>query len=356
MTDTSTRPEGIVVSPTDDLKKLKIKPVYECIHCNKMYKSERAFIKHIKIVHKLPYRRLDANRYVCAQCNSTFGHLDSLKMHFKKHATKESELYKCRMPGCDKVFVQRSYRNDHEMFEHFTNKKNNHGITVYKCDECEMVAISKDYFKYHLQYNHVFDPPKKCDSCKYTFKNKISYNIHKTLIHAEKGDPCETPTEEKRHEREREAIKEKEHTEKEEHAQKEEPTLKIHECEECNRTFTDERDFEKHLKVHVTRLKKTNKKLFLCRDFECDKAFVSHVNRDYHELFHHFIKKHQDHDKVYYECGRCRKHFASKEQIKNHITSTHTLRTAIRCNKCGCGRSFKNEIRYDMHKWMYHSQ
>lgn len=94
-------------------------------------------------------------------------------------AETEEKRFKCGFPECSK-----SYKRKFHLKAHFIEHT---GVSKFGCTYPE--CIGKEYFRdrpmltRHIQANHTFEKPFKCDTCKRQFRRKDQLNRHKKKIH-----------------------------------------------------------------------------------------------------------------------------------------------------------------------------
>ena len=94
-------------------------------------------------------------------------------------AETEEKRFKCSYPECNK-----SYKRKYHLEAHFIEHT---GVSKFGCTYPE--CIGKEYFRdrpmltRHIQANHTFEKPFKCDICKRQFRRKDQLNQHKKKIH-----------------------------------------------------------------------------------------------------------------------------------------------------------------------------
>ncbi|KAJ8362678.1 hypothetical protein SKAU_G00115090, partial [Synaphobranchus kaupii] len=144
--------------------------VYKCRQCEKCFKTNSSFNKHLRI-----HTGQKLNR--CTQCEKCFNTNFDLNTHMRIHTGEKP--YKCSQ--CGKCFSQLSTLNGHQRIH--TGEK------PYKCTECEKCFHSKSELNTHLRI-HTGEKPYKCIQCGKCFNVKSSLITHLNIHTGEKPYMC----------------------------------------------------------------------------------------------------------------------------------------------------------------------
>lgn len=116
--------------------------MFQCIRCNRNYKSKNKLIQH-QSNRKIPcYRGIDFHDTKCYECDVEYSSRNALKihMHTRLHINKESKKYDCLK--CGKQF---GYK------KHYTNHKTNESECDIKCYDCDKYYSNTYNLKKHLK-------------------------------------------------------------------------------------------------------------------------------------------------------------------------------------------------------------
>ncbi|XP_076137504.1 uncharacterized protein LOC143120667 isoform X1 [Alosa pseudoharengus] len=111
-------------------------------------------------------------------------------------------------------------------------------------------------------------------------------------------------------------------------------------CTICSKSFTAQRDYEKHQQTHTLSIKSkqvTAKKSHQCT--HCGKSFTCKSNLKQHVLIHTGEKSNK--------CAQCEKAFSASSKLKRHML-THTGEKPHKCDQCGKGFSLLPTLKTHM--------
>jgi len=99
--------------------------------------------------------------------------------HHRIHDVKkrESKLYTCTIPGCDKVYRHSSSLRDH-MHAHSDVKR------PYACTLCDWAFSERSNLQRHMR-GHAGEKPFACRVCKRAFAQKSNMQTHMLRLHGE---------------------------------------------------------------------------------------------------------------------------------------------------------------------------
>lgn len=109
-------------------------------------------------------------------------------------------------------------------------------------------------------------------------------------------------------------------------------------CLHCNTVFSDESEFELHLKSHETVKPKNGKvRKFQCKI--CKRAFNTKKDLIQHGLVHATDRP--------FACDQCPGTFKCKRSFKRHMNETHSKERNYKCT--GCDKAFKYKLALNRH-------
>ena len=293
----------------------------ECSICFKTFSLGTELADHM-LVHtgKKPYG--------CHECDKTFPQLKSLMKHLKNHNKKTS--YNCSV--CEKTFMQRQALTAHE--------RTHNGERPFRCGVCEKTFADRSNLKRHMRVhnskahgkdhcrskdeeNHEVgkdsqvgetrekpDTSFKCSYCGKDFIDKSDFTKHKKMWHSNELVGSNTIL--------------NRHTK----------TAINFECSVCGKSFGKKLDLVCHEGIH------TGERPHVC--VICDKGFL--VRRD---LLCHNRKVHQNKtcpenvkSNETFTCTECRKEFARKGDLTQHIKKKHAVEASTRFQCAYCEEEF----------------
>ncbi|XP_076673534.1 uncharacterized protein LOC143371803 isoform X3 [Andrena cerasifolii] len=317
-----------------------------CPYCQKDFEDEKQVDRHVKRIHKKPFR--------CRVCYNSFVAKESLKNHMKGH-DKDALLecpfchqkYKC-MAGlryhqirahstiepkyvCDQC--GKRFKLKHDLSSHI---ERSHLTDTYICRFCgKSVRNIKQHEWYHEKSTKKYEYSFSCHLCPTKFRRRTGLDNH-LLMHknsikcgqCSKGFMCNSELEDHKisHTDQvtyickycRNAYSEKSclvaHKLLAHGIQQRVP--KEFQCNVCSKSFATELGLRKHVTLHS--------KMFSCT--HCDKEFASSHNLKLH------IRKHTGERP--YECKFCKKSFARSNALRVHRL-IHTGERPYVCDLCG---------------------
>jgi hypothetical protein len=179
---------------------------------------------------------------------------------------------------------------------------------VYTCGVCERSFPLLQQLELH-KVNHTRERNHPCDMCEKSFFTKYDLAKH-VLTHTKQKDyqciVCEKSFSRStllyRHE--------KIHND---------PNLTRHQCADCDRTYLNILDYEKHVKTHE------KNRPYQCS--YCDKAFAFKQGLERHEVIH-------DVKSLPNPCQYCDMRFPSAARLQRHLSQKHAGMRPFPCSKC----------------------
>ncbi|XP_043802021.1 uncharacterized protein LOC122719867 [Apis laboriosa] len=171
---------------------------------------------------------------------------------------------------------------------HFVRKHTQH--YEFSCEQCGKEFKIKGDLTTHMRLNHR-EPPVMCDVCGKTCRNSHSLYTHQKHAHYKAKYECPVC-----HRR----LVTKENLDQHVLTQHEKKEKSV--CEECGKTFFENHDFRKHMRIH------TGDKPYSCS--VCARAFTTHSSLSQHLLLHTGER--------IYVCDVCGKSFAQKAGLICH--------------------------------------
>ena len=168
---------------------------YLCSTCG--FKALRKFNlnKHIETHSREPKPK---KQHECVHCKQKFQQIGHLKTHLKTHTTlKLSAKHKCEQ--CNKTFAHNKTLKVHVQQQHEKKKINYKGgfvlwennelpcksSDIFSCEQCDYETGRKDNLKRHIKLVHENvkdEKPIKCDKCDYTSPYPSNLKKHMTTV------------------------------------------------------------------------------------------------------------------------------------------------------------------------------
>jgi KRAB domain-containing zinc finger protein len=254
-------------------KNQTIKP-FNCKWCNTKFRHRTSLATHKKIVHShaIEEEKLKLKKYKCALCSIFYKRMETLENHKR---TKHPNLVKEQCEFCQQVFSSKRSLDEHDRTVHFSDG--------YECEFCLKVFQHKPTFFWHKRKVH----PNACKICKMEFNSSTDLIVHN------------------------------------------ETHPKIHECCECEQSFTHLKDLNEHARsTHFENIQ------FTC-DI-CGKIMQSHRSMEPHMLNVHL--------NIGYECRLCSKKYQEKRHLWMHAFKHRELQP-FNCNDCNYRTAHKSDFK-----------
>lgn len=290
--------------------------VFICEYCSKCTTRKAAIVRHMQVHGATIAGNLKASakydqKLICETCNKTFRDKYTLSMHLKRGHNRE---WRCPYCKDDAVFA-----NSNDLREH---KNAMHGGNHFACDYCAKTFSERKFFKRHLDA-HKAGRDHLCTQCGRGFCDVRSLRLHRQRIH-DKPFSCDLCNIGFGDERRLKIHRSKYHAivaVARQHSEIFEIVSKPYKCEECNRLFVEETEFEKH--VHWHSYKKADNDKYNCT--QCDKGFASKWGLYRHNKQHGTV----------HECQLCDFVGATAKDLKMHGRIEHSTEPGFPCPVCG---------------------
>jgi len=288
---------------TNKIKKVKKRTgqYKKCPHCEKQFNDSAKLRYHV-------YTHTGEKPFVCGVCQQCFNHPSHFKRHMNQHKEKILACHHCPKMFSDKKLLQIHLKDIDKSFT---------------CDICGSVFARKENLLVHLR-KHTGETPYACSDCGETFNMsyKLKNHITKHLNVLKQRFVCE--------------FCGKEYAKKaglNEHSRTHsgEPAVK---CDQCDQTFNTRAAYSQHMNVH-------NKK-HECQ--ECEKCFGNQRNLERHEKMHNGVKD--------FQCACCAKSYTSLRSLQKHMEIKHKVtdgkKQAFSCDQCD--RSYTRDEYLQRHR------
>lgn len=282
-----------IIEPSSEVQQ-KVPSFSVCPICGKSI-SKTAINRHIQL-------HSEEKPYICDLCGKQFRFKWSLREHIMVEIGMKD--FVCEI--CGKKFVIQAYLNKHMRFHMMCDGK----FEGYQCEICGKKYAEEWRVKEHQRNtHHKRSPPHfKCDICDKKYSRRWLVRSHRRLAH--------------------EAF----------------DSLQEYQCEHCGKKFAEKWMIKLHLQtlhnVCCGQQDETDKVVlpiaeeFLTRveynnfDNTVESELITRSQEDTVE------EKGQKHEKKTFECELCKKSFATKQGMKNHLYAELNLRKYA-CDICG---------------------
>ena len=286
-----------------------IKVHNKCLYCDESFGDEIGIGDHMRIVHNqqiLPMKRKAARSIdskhksmknssiqncanECHTCEFKPNRKFALWNHFWQ---KHSKCYKC-----DKHFPES---------EHLRGHLETHHPKIFVCEKCFFCAGAQQNLQSHQELKHLL-----CVYCKTYSESKNELQKHLIENHGRKMAHqlfcaiCDYSTSMKR------CL--------------DNHLIKVHKkCLVCDTTFGDQISIGDHMRlVHNQSIRKNTSSMKQSKSCpKCEHTSSSKSSMDYHLFAKHCF------------CYLCKKYFDTKEELKNHLISSHDKVNKFECDIC----------------------
>ncbi|XP_033322804.2 uncharacterized protein LOC117218488 [Megalopta genalis] len=229
----------------------------------------------------------DEKKYKCKfdGCDKAFVRPSRLLRHIRLHTGEK--CYKCTHPGCDKAYTNSSHLKRHVETHNLIKK-------TYKCPECLLFLSDRYSLKRHYNRKHRDRDKLTCKECNLTFTKKYQLATHMS-VH----------------------------------------TGELHKCDQCNKSFTNFRQYKRHNKSH-----QEGTKTYPCTVSGCTDVFTKWRQYCVHQRTQHVI---------HHTCKDCDKVFLTKYRLKEHSKIHTEGRKSFPCPYNECLRVYHFKSNLDSH-------
>ncbi|KAG5889951.1 hypothetical protein JTB14_018846 [Gonioctena quinquepunctata] len=315
----------------DELIKSAMNMQFQCLHCKKLYLSEKRYIRHLETCEKKSCTTYSGVHIADASSEKPY-----ILRNIQKEGTvdMEDELIKSALnmqyqcSYCRKIYAsQVRYTKHQEICEkkHSDTLKNTKQKInkLWQCDLCERRFNQLKFLNHHVKAMHS-SLGYTCKLCKITFRKRNSYCYHKLTKHSEQKYVCQycgkkffTNSSLKAHIHN--------HTDR---------TTAQCICPVCGKTFHYKGGLFYHMKKHTQERK-------YCCEF-CDRKFYTLTAKKRHHRTHTGVRP--------YDCEVCGKKFFSSGELHKH-EFIHKQERPYHCEFCGKG--FTSSFNMKVH-WFSH--
>ncbi|XP_045776707.1 zinc finger protein 70-like [Maniola jurtina] len=327
---------------------------YNCNECNKKFKLQINFKKHLKNEHsKSP------GSIKCQQCNVVCPDSEVLAQHVA--LIHQREVFECE--HCGTSFVRRSHVSRHKLQKGCDGKT----VNSFPCEICDAVFTRKDNLMVHLRLQHIAKYSYSCKHCEYHTRNFSKLILHTQRLHMKNRnlecDHCGKVTGSRAAMTKHLEI----HGEKKfacdvcgyqtytievmrRHVLTHVPD-KPHKCPLCERSYIQKVQLQRHMKAHAGHCCavcgasfKTEPKLLIHQSKHKGETMMScpFEKCPFYQKEFKGLESLEDHIKKHYkpyECELCKKSFNNEANMRRHL-STHALEKPRRCMYCLTARAY----------------
>ncbi|CAH0404039.1 unnamed protein product [Chilo suppressalis] len=223
--------------------------------------------------------------YICPICSTIITSLESFTAHYKRHL-RRYECSVCQWRTTDMKVMQQHYYTTHGI-----------SLKQYKCDVCGKISNSMDTHRYHKDSHKA---RVQCTECDKTFTHRAGLLNHRLSVHElNNAFPCTV----------------------------------------CDKVFRWKTSLKRHLEKHD--LKDKSSTAAYCNTCGVTFASVCSYQRHMRNSLRHVTQ-----EQLRYVCDHCKRRFADKTKLRDHIEEKHLHKT-YHCHICL--KPSKNRVGLDQH-------
>ncbi|CAG9790465.1 unnamed protein product [Diatraea saccharalis] len=273
-----------------------IKAAYKCDTCLVGFNYKNSYKAHISAKHSP-----DSGDYICPICKTIITSVDSFTAHYKRHL-RRYECSICQKRTMDMKVMKQHYYSTHEI-----------SLKEYSCEICGKVSNSIDTHRYHKDTHKA---RVQCTECDKTFTHRAGLMNHRLSVHELNNKfPCTICDKVFRWK-----TSLKRHIEK--HDVKDKSSTAAY-CATCGVTFSSVCSYQRHMRNSLR-----------------------HVTPEQLSFMWVVLKFLRLHVVLRYVCDHCKRRFADKTKLRDHIEEKHLHKT-YQCHICL--KPSKNRVGLDQH-------
>ncbi|XP_013144614.1 PREDICTED: zinc finger protein 557-like [Papilio polytes] len=258
------------------------KAKYKCENCIIGFNSNKTYNTHIMNKHTA-----ELGKHKCPICSTIISTLDSFTEHCKRHF-RRYECVICQKRTIDKKSIEQHYYTNHEM-----------SLKEYRCELCGKISKSIDSHRYHTDSHK---SRVQCTDCEKTFSHRAGLVNHRLAVHELQNTfPCTV----------------------------------------CDKVFRWKTSLKRHLEKHDAKTKPTNNGAAFCVTCSIEFSSICSYKRHLRNSLKHVTR-----DQLKFICDHCKKRFADKTKLRDHIEDKH-LHKVYNCHICN--KATKNRVGLDQH-------
>ena len=241
------------------------------------------------------------NEFICNLCSITFSRKWSLKHHISTihDGNKPNTKYQCEV-------CQQNFKCKRVLTVHI--RKTHEKIKDCKCDLCPKEYYSERGLQCHKNEFHKMGNRFECEICNKSFTRRLTLKQHESIFHD--GKDLKLPP-------------------------------KIHQCNQCPRSFRSEWFLNRHIKVTHD----PYTEILKCDYDGCKSTFKLETRLNEH--------KRNKHERERIQCDLCKKSI-SWAGFENHLNSVHLNKRTFNCEFCN--RSWNKKPYFINHMKKIHKE
>ncbi|KAI8483946.1 hypothetical protein Bbelb_383360 [Branchiostoma belcheri] len=278
-----------------------------CEQCGRSFPSSSYLALHVIEEHS------DKSKHKCPQCHFTTPYDHELQQHLTCHLPQ----FTCKV--CGEKFSAKMELAGHIQILH-------PGEKIFFCDFCSYTAKLKHHLENHMNSQHTARGVFPCPDCGKVYKTQHHMEDHRQRQHKKKQDkayPCHycdfIST----------SLQGIHLHEKQRHTQPT-PTLRIYNCEHCDKSFPTK-------SKRTTHIKQTHLRSYKCPHCEFSSGDKAHLRS---HLIKHLSKDPDDAVK----CPHCKQVFLGKEAVRAHVKDIHPGQPVTFCKECNFTTKHKGSL------------